>query len=188
MKIRLVKNVPMFCMKSAINCLSQNKWRFKTMKILFVCSANICRSALAEVILKKKLQQKGLTEIEVHSAGVHNYAGEPRDFVMASYAHKAGYEMGEESKYITQEMVDTADLIVCMEYFHVVEIQKRLPYIRWSCIHLFNELCFGEQTNLIDPSGSTGYFYSLTFQHIEEGCGTLAWKLQKMFREGEQFF
>ena len=32
------------------------------MKILFVCSANICRSALAEVILRKKLQEKGVTD------------------------------------------------------------------------------------------------------------------------------
>ena len=52
------------------------------MKILFVCNANICRSALAEVVLKKKLQEKGLTDIEVESAGVHNYAGAPRDYMM----------------------------------------------------------------------------------------------------------
>ena len=64
------------------------------MKILFVCSANICRSALAEVILKQKLQQKGLTDIVVESAGVHNYEGEPRDYMMASYAIKSGYDLG----------------------------------------------------------------------------------------------
>ena len=37
------------------------------MKILFVCTANICRSALAEAILKKMLKEKGLTDIEVAS-------------------------------------------------------------------------------------------------------------------------
>ena len=129
------------------------------MKILFVCSANICRSALAEVILRKKLQGKGLTDIVVDSAGVHNYAGEPRDYMMCSYARKAGYDMGGEAKYISKNQADSADLIVCMEFFH-----------------------------LMDPSGNTGYIYSLTLQHIEEGCGTLAWKLYKMLREGEIFF
>lgn len=158
------------------------------MKILFICSANICRSALAEVILRKKLQEKGLTDIVVDSAGVHNYAGEPRDYIMCSYACKAGYEMGGESKYISQEQADTADLIVCMEHFHVVEMQKRLPYVSWGCIKLFNEICFDEHTNLIDPSGNTGYIYSITLQHIEEGCVTLAWKLSKLLREGEMFF
>ena len=130
------------------------------MKILFICSANICRSALAEVILRKKLREKGLADIEVDSAGVHNYAGEPRDYIMCSYACKAGYEMGGESKYISQEQADNADLVVCMEHFHVVEMQK----------------------------GNTGYIYGITLQHIEEGCVTLAWKLSKMLREGELFF
>ena len=55
------------------------------MKILFVCSANICRSALVEVILKKKLHERGLNEVLVDSAGIHNYA-----------CHKL-YAVGEES-------------------------------------------------------------------------------------------
>ena len=158
------------------------------MNILFVCSANICRSALAEVILRKKLKEKGLADVVVDSAGLHNYAGEPRDYMMCSYACKAGYYMGGESKYISQEQADSADLIVCMEHFHVVEMQKRLPYVRWGRIKLFNEICFDEQTNLIDPSGNTGYIYGITLQHIEEGCVTLAWKLSMMLREGEIFF
>lgn len=130
------------------------------MKILFVCTANICRSALAEVVLKKKFQQKGLTDIEVESTGVHNYEGEPRDYTMASYAQKAGYELRGAAHYVTQTMVDSADLIICMEHCHVVEIQKRLPYVRWNRIYTFNEICFGEQTGLIDPTRNTGYIYN----------------------------
>lgn len=125
------------------------------MKILFVCTANICRSALAEVILKKMLQEKDLNDIEVESAGVQNYEGAPRDYMMSSYAHKAGYELGGTAHYVTQPMVDSADIIICMEHYHVVEIQKRLPYVHWSRIYTFNEICFDEQTGLIDPTGKT---------------------------------
>jgi protein-tyrosine phosphatase len=64
------------------------------MKILFVCSANICRSALCEAVLKKKLAEKGFTGVVVESAGIHDYGGEPRDPTMVSYASKAGYELG----------------------------------------------------------------------------------------------
>ena len=88
------------------------------MKILFVCTANICRSALAEVVLKEKLHQKGLTDIEVESAGVYNYEGSPRDYTMTAYARKAGYELGGTAHYVTQMMVDSADLIICMEHSH----------------------------------------------------------------------
>lgn len=141
------------------------------MKILFVCSANICRSALAEVILRKKLQEKELTDIEVESAGIHNYEGEPRDYTMVSYARKAGYELGGNAKYLTQSMTDSADLIICMEYFQIVELQRRyVPFERWNCIHRFNEICFDEQSDLIDPSGDTGYIYHYVFEKIQEGC------------------
>lgn len=158
------------------------------MKILFVCTANICRSALAEVVLKKKLQEKGLTGIEVESAGVHNYEGSPRDYTMTAYARKAGYELGGCAHYVTQAMVDSADLIICMEHSHVVEIQKRLPYVRWSRIYLFNEICFGEQTGLVDPSGNTGYMYCYACNKILDGCDMLAWKLEKMINDAEFFF
>lgn len=158
------------------------------MKILFVCYANICRSALAEVVLKKKLLEKGLTDIEVESAGVHNYAGAPRDYMMSSYAHKAGYELGGTARYVTQPMIDSADLIICMEHAHVVMIQRLLAYERWSRIYTFNEICFGEQTGLIDPSGDTGYVYHYVLEKIQEGCAILAWELEKMVNHGEIFF
>ena len=95
------------------------------MKILFVCSANICRSALCEVVLKQKLIERGITGIDVESAGVHDYSGMPRDTTMVEYALKAGYELGGNAIHLTPLMVDSADLIICMEYFQVVEIQRR---------------------------------------------------------------
>ena len=158
------------------------------MKILFVCSANICRSALCEVVLKQKLMDKGIFGVDVESAGVHDYAGEPRDATMQAYAQKAGYELKGKAKYISQEMLDSADYIICMEHFHVVEVQKRLPYVRWNRIYLFNEICFEERTGLPDPSGETGYMYTYVLQRIEEGCGTILWKISKMINDGENFF
>lgn len=150
------------------------------MRILFVCSANICRSALCEVVLKQKLKERGIIGVEVDSAGVHDYAGEPRDATMQVYAQKAGYELSGKSKYITQEMLDSADYIICMEHFHFVEVQKRLPYARWNRIRLFNEICFEERSGLPDPSGDTDYMYTYVLQRVEEGCDNLIEKLSKM--------
>lgn len=156
------------------------------MKVLFLCSANLCRSPLAESVLKSKLIERGLTDVEVESAGIHNYEGEPRDYTMVSYAHKAGYEMGGCARYITQNAIDSADLIICMEYFQVVEIQKRfVPYVKWGCIHRFNEICYDEQTDVMDPTGDSGYMYSEILKHIEKGCSTLSWKIDRKMRYGE---
>ena len=150
------------------------------MKILFVCNANICRSALCEVVLKQKLRERGINGIEVDSVGVHNYAGEPRDALMQAYAQKAGYSLNGISKYIDEDSLDSADYIICMEHHHVVEVQKRLPYVRWNRIHLFNEICFQERTGLPDPSGDTDYMYSYVLEHILKGCDNLIEKLSKM--------
>ena len=150
------------------------------MKILFVCSANICRSALCEVVLKQKLRDRGINGVEVDSAGVHDYAGEPRDAIMQAYAQKVGYDLCGKSKYIDEESLDSADYIICMEHFHLVEVQKRLPYVRWNRIRLFNEICFDERSGLPDPSGDSGYMYSYVLEHVLKGCDNLIEKLSKM--------
>jgi len=149
------------------------------MKILFVCTANICRSALAESVLRKKLRQKGLTDIFVDSAGVHDYAAEPYDSQMVSLACRAGYNMDGCAQYLSSMMLENADIIICMEHFHMVEVQKRLPYAKWNRIHLFNEICFNERTDLPDPSGDTNYMYYYVFDKIIEGSNIIVSKLSK---------
>lgn len=158
------------------------------MKVLFVCSANLCRSPLAENILKDMLHKKGISEVKVESAGIHDYSGMPFDYTMVSYARKEGYELSGCSKCLTQSIADAADLIICMESFHVVELQRRfVPYARWHCIHRFNEICFDEQSDLMDPSGDSGYMYSVVLEKIQEGIRNLVWKIERKIRYGDNF-
>lgn len=62
------------------------------MKIIFVCSANICRSALCEVVLKQKLMEKEISGVDVESAGVYDYLNISRDATMVLYAQKTDVE------------------------------------------------------------------------------------------------
>ena len=43
--------------------------------IMFVCTGNICRSAMAEGIMKKLLKDKNINNIEVYSAGIYAEIG-----------------------------------------------------------------------------------------------------------------
>ena len=74
-------------------------------------------------------------------------------------------------------MMDSADWIICMEHYHVVEIQKRLAYAHWNRIRLFNEICYDESTNVPDPSGDTNDMYISVLKHLEVGCEKLISKL-----------
>lgn len=149
------------------------------MKVLFICYANISRSPLAEVILKKMLQEKGITDIDVESAGIHDFDGYPRDEAMGFYAREAGYEFGGTARFATRAILDSSDLIICMEHSHVENLRRHLPPDRWECIHTFNEICFNEQTNLIDPYGKSDQIYRQVFHKIETGCGILIQELSK---------
>lgn len=147
------------------------------MKILFVCTANICRSAFCEAVLKQRLKEKGINGVEVMSAGVCNLEGELRDSTMTSYALESGYELTGEARFVSHEMMDSADWIICMEHYHVVEIQKLLAYANWNRIRLFNEICYDESTNVPDPSGDTNDMYISVLKHLEVGCEKLIPKL-----------
>src|SRR5690606_26727935 len=51
------------------------------LKVLFVCTANICRSAYAEVAARRLLGDR--TDLEFTSAGTHGHDGEPLNAEMA---------------------------------------------------------------------------------------------------------
>ncbi len=64
-------------------------------KILFVCLGNICRSPLAEGILRQKAAEKGL-DIEVDSCGTANYhVGEAPDSRSVKTAAKHGVDISK---------------------------------------------------------------------------------------------
>ena len=144
------------------------------MKVLFVCSANICRSALAEVILRSELQSLGIEGVEVSSAGVDNFSGRNRDDTMRRMARESGYELGGISRQISRDEVNTYDLIVVMDWKHYVDIQKILNYDRWDRLHMFLEVSLSAEGNVPDPSYDTEERYRNVFRLIQDGCRELA--------------
>lgn len=63
--------------------------------VLFVCTANICRSPTAEAMFRSKATQAGIVErLVIDSAGTHNYhAGSPPDPHAQLAASKRGYDL-----------------------------------------------------------------------------------------------
>jgi protein-tyrosine-phosphatase len=94
------------------------------MKVLFVCTANICRSAYAEV-LARQLALDGLTYA---SAGVHGWDAAPMEPLMAAEAEARGANVDEfRSRQLVMEMVDEADVVLTAETLHRRLILEERP-------------------------------------------------------------
>lgn len=96
-------------------------------RVLVVCTANICRSPMAEVLLKAegRRQRKPL---EVRSGGTLNLVGRPA----ADNSVRAMEEMGlpldqHRSKGIAEEDIAWADHILVMELRHQRDLHVRFP-------------------------------------------------------------
>ncbi|ETK33474.1 low molecular weight phosphatase family protein, partial [Microbispora sp. ATCC PTA-5024] len=78
-------------------------------RVLFVCTANICRSAMAERVAATALA--GLPGLEVESAGTHARHGLPVAAETARALAEAGVPAsGFASRPLTPELVRAADL------------------------------------------------------------------------------
>ena len=65
-----------------------------TFHILVVCTGNICRSPMGEIVLRKYLAAAGLSEVEVSSAGVSSEeSGNPIDWRAQRVLAENGYEL-----------------------------------------------------------------------------------------------
>lgn len=88
-------------------------------RVLVVCTGNICRSPLAERLLRAMLADAGVTGIEVGSAGTHAMAGHPMPAEAArELAAVGGDPTGHVSQQLSVDLVSDADLVVTATLAH----------------------------------------------------------------------
>ena len=146
------------------------------MHILFICTGNVSRSAVAECILRTMAERQGRDDITISSAGTHNLYRQPYDPKMIETAARYGYQMQGNSRFMTPEILQQADHIFTMEHYHYVQVQKDLPYAQWYKLHLLNKFCFSEDIDIEDPL-YTDTHYEYIFHQIESCCKIILYKI-----------
>lgn len=88
-----------------------------TIKILFVCLGNICRSPMAETVMNKLIAERKLAnKISTDSSGIISYhAGEKADSRMRMHAGRRGYKITHISRPTTISDFSWFDIIVAMD-------------------------------------------------------------------------
>ena len=101
----------------------------RKMKIMFICTGNICRSAMAQWLLKQKLDDKEIKNVEVYSCGVYAQDGdiptwEAKRVMMYEYS----IDMNKHrATNIVNSNIKEMDLILCATSRHKRDVLRIYP-------------------------------------------------------------
>lgn len=98
------------------------------MKVLFVCSGNICRSAMAAEYMRDRVARSGLSHVVVDSAGTLMIEGAPASVEAVETLREAGLDLsGHRSRGLVRDDIRTSDLVVVMADHHLDDVARMNP-------------------------------------------------------------
>ena len=96
--------------------------------ILTVCTGNICRSPMAEVLLRARLEPLG---VRVHSAGTHALVGHGMTEQAQDLAVRAGASAdaaaAHAARYLVEPLLAESDLVLAMSREHRSHVVQMMP-------------------------------------------------------------
>jgi len=94
------------------------------LRVLFVCTGNTCRSAMAEAIARRVAQERGLTDIEFGSAGTAAWEGAPAsDGALLVCLERRTDLSSHQARLATPELLEQYDLVLAMGPHHVERLE-----------------------------------------------------------------
>lgn len=142
------------------------------MKILFLCHGNICRSPMAEFVMKELVRQAGRDDIEIESAALHtDEIGSDIHYGTRTKLREQGIPFSPRAAWLlTAAKAREYDLLIGMDDYNIADLRRLvypedLPKVRTL-------LSFaGSERSIADP-WYTGNFDE-TYDDVLEGCTAL---------------
>lgn len=135
--------------------------------VLLVCTGNICRSPLAEAIMRQELATLGRDDLTVTSAGTGAWDGAPA----SEGAYLVGLEHGldlsaHRARLLTRELVEHAKVILTMARHHRARVQELGGEGRTFVLGEYAGRA-GPQAEVSDPFGGDLDVYRETYAELE---------------------
>jgi protein-tyrosine-phosphatase len=140
------------------------------LSILFVCSGNSCRSPMAEAIARYMAKELDLEGISFRSAGTSTIHGLPASQGALDAAHRHGLALdGHLSSPLSQELIETADLILTMSLSHLIRVVEMGGEGKSALLGAYAQEGDGRATepSVPDPFGGDDQVYETAFLTLE---------------------
>ncbi|MEO5692121.1 MAG: low molecular weight protein-tyrosine-phosphatase [Usitatibacter sp.] len=111
-------------------------------RVLVVCTGNICRSPTGEGVLRNLAQKRGLADrIDIRSAGTHDYhVGQPPDSRTVKHAAKRGYDLSSQrAQQVSPRHFQQYDYILAMDRGHLRLLRNMAPANAKAALGMFLE-------------------------------------------------
>ena len=146
----------------------------KTIRVLFVCMGNICRSPAAEIVFRHIVEAERLDDrIEIDSAGTIGYhTGNPPDKRMSATLSARGYQPKGRARQVRHEDFDDFDLILPMDDENEADLRQMLRDRQSRAeIRFFSSFCAANPLGHVpDPYYGGAAGFEKVADIVEDGC------------------
>lgn len=154
-------------------------------KILFICYGNICRSPMAEFIMKDMLKKQGLEDsFYIQSAATSTeeiWGGRGNPIYPPARAEmtKRGipFDSSKRAVQVTKGDYDAYDMLVCMEAMNVRDLMRIIGFDKDRKVKKLLDFT-NHGGDIADPWYSGDF--TATYKDIVEGCEAII----KQYKEG----
>lgn len=143
-------------------------------KVLFVCHGNICRSPMAEFILKDMVEKRGISEkFKIASAAtsteeIWNGIGNPVYPPAKAELEKHGISCeGKRAVQLKASDYDDYDYLIGMDKMNMNNMERMTGHVRGDKMKMLLEYA-GENRSVIDPWYSSRF--DETYRDVVIGC------------------
>ncbi|MGB6371378.1 MAG: low molecular weight protein arginine phosphatase [Atribacterota bacterium] len=160
-----------------------------TKTILFVCTGNTCRSAMAEGMFKKILKERteDYSKFNIISAGISALPGMSPTSEAILVMFEQGIDISQHhTQALQEELIKKADLILVMANEHKEYIHKEFSFAQNKTFLLkkftLNNKSESNQNNernyeIIDPIGRKIDFYRIVARELKENLKKILYKI-----------
>lgn len=154
------------------------------MKIMFICTGNICRSAMAHWLFNKKVKDLKLENIEVYSCGIYAQDGDTPTYEAKSVMEEYNVDLSKhKATNIRNSNIKEMDLILCATISHKMAVLDIYPELKDKVFTMKEYVNYNRQyhdeINIKDPWGYDIDTYRSCASEIEECLDLLIQKIKK---------